>query len=467
MRHKVLSCRISLLVIFGAFLFSPLEKSFGYPAGSNCWHLNSPFQAKSNADLVCKVQVLSVRESGVFTGGLSNPSQSMARMIATSKVLSVIKGECLKVIDIEFHYPKEKNLNLGFPPCQLYTGLSEDEVCIVFLKQATPYYKLNRIRSKARVRPEVVDYNLGDTPNLRLLAEFLAGCNSDNEMVRLQAVEELGYLGEAMIDSISSSPYRDSKQALERCLKMDSGLSRARDTVGKMRSCEDLVIKNMAIISSFQLDDSPGIEGPLELLRMNPSRFDPNDSIKKYRIRDFCISNLQLRLLQTMDHTTRRFIVNLKDLSKIRRKDNNHPFRGVRGFDYAAFFREALDCEVVEKSAEMRSAIANVIWIRYEKRSVPEMIRLLDDSNIHIRSVAVSALRKCINSDFSNSWERRHFYDPRAAKEAMRMSFEKKLEDRQKDYQDNEQEYIQYWKKWWQENKGRFETLKTISHGTN
>ena len=54
----------------------------------------------------------------------------------------------------------------------------------------------------------------------------------------------------------------------------------------------------------------------------------------------------------------------------------------------------------------------------------------------------VSALRKCIHLDFSNSWESRHFYDPDAAREYMNNGIEKKLEDRQKDYQDNEQEYI-------------------------
>jgi hypothetical protein len=126
---------------------------------------------------------------------------------------------------------------------------------------------------------------------------------------------------------------------------------------------------------------------------------------------------------------------------------------------------KALNCEVVKKSEEMRGAIANVIWIRYEKRSVPDMMRLLDDSNMHIRSTAISALRKCINSDRSNSWERLHFYDPRAAEEYMRRGIEKKLEDRQKDYEDNEQEYIQYWKKWWQKNK--FEITEKTKNGTD
>jgi hypothetical protein len=133
-----------------------------------------------------------------------------------------------------------------------------------------------------------------------------------------------------------------------------------------------------------------------------------------------------------MDATTRRVVVDLRDGSKIRREDGSpYPFRGVRGFDYANFYRQALDCEVVRNSDQMRSAIANVLWIRYEKTSVPEMIKLLDDSNTHICRTAVSALRKCIHSDMSNSWEPRHFYDPDAAREYMNSSIEKKLEDRQ------------------------------------
>ena len=446
MRHKVLSCRISLFVIFGAFLFSPLEKSFGYPAGSNCWHLNSPFQAKSNADVVCKVQVLSVCRGGLFKGGLSNPAQGMARMIATLKVLSVIKGKCPQVIDIEFDYPKDRNLKLGHPLWQLYTELSEGEVCIVFLKESESCYKLNRIRSKLRVQPKVVDYNLGNTPNLRLLSEFLAGCKSSNEMVKLQAVEELGYLGKAMIDDLR--PFKGTRELFQ---KNAMGLGKAKEALGETRCCKDLVIKNMSIISSFQVDDSPGIEGSLELLRMNHARFDSNASLKKYGIRDFSISSLQLKLLETMDATTRRAVVNLKDGSVIRRKDRRPGiFRGVRGFDYAAFYKQALDCEVVKNTEAMRRAIANVIWIRYEERSVPEMVRLLDDPTIHIRRTAVSALRKCINSDFSNSWELRKDGS------GFGKSDEKNLEERLKDYQDNEQQYIQHWKKWWQENKNRF-----------
>jgi len=454
MRRDTFSYRILPFVILSAWLLLPGAESFGFPAGSNCWHLNSSFQAEINADLVCKVQVMSIRQERIVKNNLFLGQRDLLGMTATSKVLSIIKGECPDVIDIEFRRPKSSNSTLGLLPGELYTDLSENEVCLAFLKALGVNYKLNRIRSKARVRPEVVPYNLGETPDLKLLAEFLAGCDSDNELVKLQAAEELGYLGDAMIRKL-----RFSKQDKKLFRIMAAGLTKAKEALGKMRSCDDIVIRNVSIISSFQADDSPGTQGPLELLRMNPLDFDLNDSLGKYGVRDFCISSLQLRLLETMDATTRRVVVDLKDGSVIRReKGSPYPYRGVRGFDYADFYREALDCEAVKNSEQMRTAIANVLWIRYERASVPEMIGFLDDSKIYVRMAAVSALRKCINSDRSNSWEPRHFYDPDAAREYMNSGIEKKLEDRQKDYQDNEQEYILYWKNWWQQHKNEFET---------
>jgi hypothetical protein len=434
-------------------LLLPGTESSGYPVGSNGLHLKSPFQTEANADLVCKVRVLSVRQEKIVKGNLYPGQRNLLCMVATSKVLSVVKGKCQDVIDIEFQRPKDDNSLLGHLPGQLYTDLSENEVCLVFLKESGHNFKLNRIYSKARVRPEIVEYNLGETPDLKLLAEFIAGVDSQDELVKLQAAEELGYLGDAIIRNLRM--FNADKGLFQR---MASGLIRAKEALRKMHSDEDVVIRNVSVISSFQADDSPGIEKPLALLRLNPSVFDMNDSIGKYGVRDFCISGLQLRLLETMDSTTRRFVVDLKDGSRIRRKEGSpYPFRGVRGFDYADFYRQALDCNAVINSKQMRSAIANVIWIRYERQSVPEMMKLMDDSERYVRMAAVSALRKCINSDHSNSWEPGHFYDPDAAKEYMRSGVEKKLKDRMKDYDDNEKEYIRYWKRWWQQHKDEFE----------
>ncbi len=460
MNRDVVSHTTLLLVTFGLSLFLPSQKSLGYPAWTNGWHLDCPLQAGSNADLVCKIQVLSTRRAEIIKRYLPGGQTDPYRMSAKSKVLSVIKGQCKRAIDIEFH--DQKRGSSGFGPSQgRGTELTKGEVCVVFLKRHQGRYVLNRIRSKLRVQPRAVDYDLGDTPNLRLLAEMLAGCDSTNEMVQLQAVEELGYLSKAMFRELR--PFKGDKELLER---IAFGLGRAKEALRKTRNSEDPVIRNMSITSSFWVDDSPGIAGPLELLRVKPSDFDKDDSLKKYGIRDFRVSALQLKLLETMDATTRRAVVDLKNGSVIRREDGGPGiYRGVRGFDYAEFYRQALDCEVVRKNQQMRSAIANVIWIRYEKRSVPEMIKLLDDRSRHIRSTAVSALRKCINSDSSNSWQRRHFYDPDAAREYMRSGFEKELEDRLKDYRDNEQEYILYWKQWWQKHRIEFETPEKTNNG--
>lgn len=434
MNRDGLLCRALLLAILDVLLLWPSEISLGHPAWTNGWHLDCPLQAGSNADLVCKIQVLSTRRAEIIKrylpGGRTDPS----RMLAKSKVLSVIKGECKQAIDIEFHDQKRGISGFG-PLLGRGAELTEGEVCVVFLKRQEGRYVLNRIRSKLRVQPKVVDYNLGDTPNLRLLAEMLAGCDSKNEMAQLQAVEELGYLGKEMIDELR--PFKGDKELFK---KMAFGLILAKEALRKTRRSENQVIRNMSIISSFWVDDSPGIEGPLELLRMNPSDFDADDSQKKYGIRDFHISDLQLRLLETMDAATRRAVVDLKDGSVIRREDGNPGmYRGVRGFDYAEFYRQALDCEVVKKNEQMRGAIANVIWIRYEKRSVPLMIRLLDDSNLYVRFVAVGSLMKYTGEGPErSSWE---------------------------EFGERDREYVEYWKRWWRENKTRFETLEETRNG--
>ena len=159
-----------------------------------------------------------------------------------------------------------------------------------------------------------------------------------------------------------------------------------------------------------------------------------------------------------MDSTTRRFIRSLND-GEIIRAPGRHGdvYRGVPGFPYARFYRLALATEVVGRDADMRHAIANVLWIRCEKASVPEMIRFLDDSKTGIRQTAVSALNKCINANFSNEWDRSTFYRRDVAANTPGPTHEKPLEERLRDYELNEREYIRYWKDWWRENRSQYE----------
>ena len=359
-KHKVISYKTHLFLTLAVFILLSSAKSYSFVTSSNSWHVNSPFQAKHNADIVCKIKVISVCQQGTTKNNLFPGAPDVHLTIAKSKVLSIIKGKCPQTIDIEFHYPKEGVSILSFPIEQVYTKLSDDEVCIVFLKQENSSYRLKRINSKLRVQPEIVVCNLGDTPDLKLLAEFLAGCNSENELIKLQAIEEIGYLGNTMIQQIYQSPYLDNEQVLERCLEMDSALEKARQTIQKMYASRDTVIKSLAVIASFQVGISPGIEKSLSLLRMNPSNFDPNDSLNKYGTKDFCIASLQLRLLQTMDSTTRRFLVDLKEKTIVKKESGKY-LRGVPDFDYAEFAKQAMQCKVVKNSKPMRSAIDHII----------------------------------------------------------------------------------------------------------
>ena len=453
-----------IFVFVDVLLFSLLAPIYAFPLGSNGWYLDSPLQT-NNSDLVCKIKVISIsRGEPVSNSQLFMSGLKAYRMKATAKVLSVIKGKCPESIEIEFEYPIGNNIDTGIPISNLITGLSEKEICIVFLQKQKDQYKLNSIKSKLRVVPEVLKHNFGDEPNMRLVDEFLAGCESDDEFIKLQAAEELGFQSEEIIKN-----FRTSLSNTELFDKNALMLGKIQKEL--IRSCKskDFVIRNISYISCFQADVSPGIEGPLQLLRTNPSVFDKNDSMKKYEIQNFSVSDLQVRLLETMDSATRRTVYDMNNRTIIRREDGIHEiYRGLREFDYAEFFNQALDCNSVKNSEQMRKAIANILWIRFERKSVPVIVRLLDDRDVYVRQTAVSALRKCINGDYSNSWEPDDFYRSFKGNEyyfSANQKTEESLEERQKDYQEHEQEYIKYWKDWWQNKKKDF-SEQLIEGGT-
>ncbi|MDK1032598.1 MAG: hypothetical protein QGD94_11360 [Planctomycetia bacterium] len=413
---KAFVSKTLFFALLGALLFMSAEECGGRMVAE---HFNAAFHMWANAEVVCKVQVLSLDQDGVVKADHMFILRDTPRMVATAKVLSAIRGECPAVIDIEFHA-------LDHSP---YADLALGEICLVFLKKTKTRYKFSPVYGKLEVQPKTIDYGPSDTPDLKLLAEFLATCDSGGGMAKLQAVEQIGYLGKRMIHRIGRLPTRSSKEALEQALKIEAALFRAQKALGEKRGSKNGMLKALAIISSFQAGVSPSVEGPLELLRRNPAEFGPKDSLKEFGTRGYSTPSLQLRLLKTMDSTTRRFLKNLKDGSTLQHPGSRRSLRGVPGFDYAAFYRQALDCEVVKKNEKMRIAIANVIWIRYEEASVPEMIQLLDDSNAQIRHAAVAALRKCIDNNLKNLPET---------------------------YAENELEFIQRWKTWWESNKERF-----------
>lgn len=429
------------VICLGAVLLMLCNAAMGYPAASNNWHLNSSLQAGHNAELVCKIRVVSVRDAEHLVAGASNVS----RKIATAKVVSIVKGKCGDTIQIEASLHP-----LDMPQS---TELHPGECCLVFLKRSDSGYLLNRVRSKARVVAKAVDYQQDDDVLLRLLTEFLAGLKAKDEMIRLQAVEELGYIGDELMEKLK--PFQNGD---EQSRRVAFYLKQARHAIRKARSDENFVIRNVAVMSSFKLGDPPSLDQTIAILRADPNDFNPADSKSKYGIHDFCISALQRSLLETMDQTTRRSVKDLGDGLTIRATPPQRGiFRGVPGFPYADLYRWALETDIVKNNKDLRRAIANVIWIRYEKESVPQMIQLLDDPERDIRHTAVSALMKCINDNLNTAWDSRSFYSSGwDSIQLMNQLKEMPLEQRQKEYQEHEQEYINYWKSWWSENQGRF-----------
>jgi hypothetical protein len=423
-----------------------------YPAGTNNWHLNSPLQMQANADLVCKVHVVAVQDLGLVPCQQSLGAPPVMRKQATAKVVSVVTGQCSDTIRFEFDVPLPADrFQWGIGQ---FTELRPGEDCLVFLKNGETGYCLHYNRGKARVVPDPVAYDLGDEGVLRLLAEFLAGLSADDRQIRLQAAEELGYVGDALMKQLGPFPGGDDP---DRSRRIAHGLRVGRDAIRKARGDNDLVVRSVAVVSSFGLGDPPGLDQAMELMQADPNRFTASQSTAEFGVRGFSVPALQRRLLETMDATTRRATRRIEDGTKIERAGIRPDlYRGVPGFPYAEFCRMVLRTDPVRHSAEMREAVANVLWIRYERASVPEMIKLLDDPGLHIRQTAVAALDQCVNGNFSNAWDRRTFYGLERTSGTSESVTEKPLEQRLADYERNEHEYIRYWKHWWQLNRDTF-----------
>lgn len=444
--------RFSMMLLYPMLLLmSCWSNAYAHPVGSNNWHLDSPLQAIYNSDLVCKVNILSVREVGLTDSFIFELGPQAICQVATAKVISIVKGSCEDTIQIRFYVPKDNGRYMGLLKGQLFTELHSGEHCLVFLRHTDDGYFLNRIQSKARVVANPADYNSQSDILIRLLSEFRAGLNAKDEQISLQAVEELGYIGDELMEKLQPFQFQDDQNNHD----IANSLKQIQPAIRKACLDQDFIVRSVAVMSSFKLGYAPTIEQAKAILLADPNGFTSVESRSKYGIDDFSVKGLQRSLLSTMDATTRRAIKNLNTGSTIRR--SRGIYRGVFGFPYADFYRWALATDIVKNDKELRHSIANVIWIRYDKESIPQMIQLLNDPEQSIRRMAVSALKKCIHDNFSNAWDRKSFYSSGwESLQRMNQIKEKPFEERLNDYQEHEQEYIQYWKRWWSENQERF-----------
>ncbi len=421
------------------------------------WQVDSARQAAVNADRVVKVEVLSLLEAGTARNEASANPLEVRRLTASCRVISEIKERCPQIIRVEFQYPAESDIQSNPSLAQAFTSLRVGEVALVFLKDIGMDFRLNRLDGKVRIAPSRIQHDMVDSPEERLLSEFVGSAQDGDPMVRLQAVEELGYVGDAILRQMAAGEYRYSSEAADRCIMLDKKLDAAREVLAELRKSTDLVLRCAAIISSFQVDATPGDATAVEVLLADPTALSPAESTAQYGTVGFSVQAMQARLLDVMDATTRRLLLNMAERDVIRRRDGK-PYRGIRGFWYPEFCAAALACESVRDSAAMRRSLANILWVRADVASVPEMIALLDDPDILVRSAVVAGLIKTIASPYSNPLE---VHSPwMSSVDAMDVEVRDREIDpaeAMRDYQQKEQEYLTYWKTWWSENKGDFD----------
>ncbi|HEX41294.1 MAG TPA: hypothetical protein ENN81_04450, partial [Phycisphaerales bacterium] len=368
------------------------------------WQVDAAQQTAANADRVVKVEVLSLLEAGTVRNEVSANPPELRRLTASCRVLSEIKERCPQIIRVEFQYPAESDIQGNPSLAQQFTSLRVGEVALVFLKDIGMDFRLNRIDGKVRITSSRVRHEMVDEPEERLLSEFVASAQDGDPMVRLQAVEELGYVGDAILRQMAASEYRYSSEAADRCIMLDKKLDAAREVLADARKATDPVVRFAAVISSFQVDATPGEATSLEVLRADPATLSTAESLAQYGAIGFSVQAMQARLLDVMDATTRRLLLDMRQRDVIRRRDGK-PYRGIRDFWYPEFCAAALACESVRAAGPMRRSLANILWVRSDVASVPEMIALLDDADILVRSAVVAGLIKTVASPYSNPLE--------------------------------------------------------------
>ena len=421
------------------------------------WQVDATRQAATEADRVVKVEVLSLLEAGTARNEVSASPPELRRLTASCRVLSEIKERCPGIIRVEFQYPAESDIEGNPSLAQQFTSLRVGEVALVFLKDIGMDFRLSRINGKVRVTADRVRHEMVDEPNERLLSEFVASAQDSDPMVRLQAVEELGYVGDAILREMAASQYRYSSEAADRCIMLDKKLDAAREVLAEARKSTDPVVRFAAIISSFQVDTTPGEATALEILHVDPAKLSPAESLAQYGSIGFSVQAMQARLLDVMDATTRRLLLDMRERDVIRRQDGK-PYRGIRDFWYPEFCAGALACESVRASGPMRWSLANILWVRSDVASVPEMIALLDDPDILVRSTVVAGLIKTVASPYSNPLEvHSPWMSSVDATDVEVRDREVDPAEAMRDYQLKEQEYLTYWKTWWDQNKDDFD----------
>ena len=227
------------------------------PLSAHCY-LCSPFDARmltERASVVCKVEVLSVAEAGVYADESFRPPLKTPLMVAHVKHVATIKGSPAATFTIAF---PERTSTVG------YTGLTTGEVCIVFLDatNGTPRF-VDVHNGKMPCSAAVVTYDMGETPRDRMLCELLFLCKTGTGTVQLLGTEYLGQLGDVRSRAVLEAESRSADQAL----------------------------RGIALTSLIEVGVAPPPEQILSYLDCDPTTLDYGASLSKYRPPDIAATS--------------------------------------------------------------------------------------------------------------------------------------------------------------------------------
>ena len=314
--------KVLLVALFAVFVIS----------NSALAYLTNIFNAKyltNDADRVYKIRVISVKEDGVYTDNHFSPPLTATKMVAHAEVQSVIKG--LYMTEIDIAYPKSTSM-VGFTP------LSPEEVCIVFLKGTRSpfkYFDLHNGKMAATLQsgPEC----LGLTVQDKLLGQLLVSANTLKGKAQLEAIEELGKLGDF----------------------------RATSTLRKIADTDDIVVRSLSLTARIQVGDAPCIADLLAILKIPKSDFDKTQSCNKYRTTGYSVGDLQRELLWAIEQSV--VPSNMYSVPSV-----NPPISKLEGFDYADFFKQALNIDSVRKNTGTRRCRIATLRKLGDEKSIPD-----------------------------------------------------------------------------------------------
>ncbi len=150
-------------------------------------YISNVFNAKhllDSADSVCHGKVVSVTAHEVEKDSRFHPPLETEGGMARIRVINIVKGKVPGVIDVVFR---------KFTSTVLYTQLTQDEECILFLRSTKGYYRfVDDHNGKLYVPPHKAIQYKSESPEDRMVAELIFGTEADSGRIRLVCAEQLG-----------------------------------------------------------------------------------------------------------------------------------------------------------------------------------------------------------------------------------------------------------------------------------